>query len=143
MNSYFFSRAISLYTIALVIWNFSLLLPVHGKGKLYRQNNLAHKIVNEACNDVGEVESKDPCRPMCACIDGRLICAEILCSKKVPDSCAKVTPVTRCCPSYVCYDDEGSSFMRYPLPRVVVPTELQIFQAKQHDKKSDKSEKLL
>ncbi|GAV03272.1 hypothetical protein RvY_13720 [Ramazzottius varieornatus] len=80
------------------------------------------------CNDVEEIVSKDPCQPLCSCLEGKIFCAELYCSREglpTDQQCHKVQSSSdRCCPTYLCLNDKGTAEMHYPLPNLFLPPEL-------------------
>ncbi|XP_055345652.1 uncharacterized protein LOC129593391 isoform X2 [Paramacrobiotus metropolitanus] len=85
-------------------------------------------IAGAACNTMDEIRSDDPCKPLCACKEGRIFCADIICSTDTlpMEECYKLPLNGKCCPSYLCTAGNGTGDVHYPLPILVVPPELNL-----------------
>lgn len=54
------------------------------------------------CHYSGRVINNDPCQPWCVCNAGKTLCAQISCSKIIPDDCEVIQVSNRCCPTLMC-----------------------------------------
>ncbi|OWA50296.1 hypothetical protein BV898_14818 [Hypsibius exemplaris] len=92
------------------------------------QSNTTGIMGLSACNEVDEIVSNDPCKPLCACKDRKIFCADIMCTTdSLPlEHCWKLPLNGKCCPSYLCSTGNATGDVHYPLPVLVVPPELNL-----------------
>ncbi|GAV03268.1 hypothetical protein RvY_13716 [Ramazzottius varieornatus] len=85
-------------------------------------------ISGPACNDVDEIVSSDPCKPLCICRQSQIYCAQITCSVDgLPMKDCMALPLnSKCCASYLCTSGNSTGDVHYPLPVLIIPPEMNL-----------------